>query len=144
MKDPRIELLRQVPLFAQLSAKQLDFVVTRVDEVDVAKGETLIREGDGNHAMHIIVEGEAQVTVAGTPRRVLGPGAFFGEISMMDRRPATATVTSLSPLRLLVLSHAQFRDAIKADLDLSMAVLATMAQRLRDDAETRGDSADVT
>lgn len=73
----------------------------------------------------------------------LGPGDYFGEISIFDRRPATATVTSTTPLQLLVLSLPQFRDAIKADPELSMAVLATMAERLRVDALARGQAEHV-
>ena len=140
MSDPRIERLRRVPLFSGLSQKHLAFVASRVDEVDLPAGKTFVTQGSGSHALHIIVDGEVDVTVDGAHRRTMGPGDFFGEISMFDRRPATATVTSVSPLRLLVLSHAQFRDAIKADPDLSMTMLATIAERLRADAMARGES----
>jgi CRP/FNR family transcriptional regulator, cyclic AMP receptor protein len=140
MADPKIEHLRRVPLFSALSGKQLAFVATRVDEVDLPAGRTLVMQGAGNHALHIITDGAVDVTVDGQRRRSLGPGDYFGEISMFDRSPATATVVTTSPLHLLVLSHAQFRDAIKADPELSMAILATMAERLRADAAARGEA----
>lgn len=129
MADPRIEHLRRVPLFSKLSRNHLAFVASRVDEVDVPAGKTLITQGVSNHSLHIVMDGELEVIVDGKHRRIMGPGEFFGEISMFDRRAATATVIANSPLHLLVLSHAQFRDAIKSDPDLSLAVLATMAER---------------
>jgi CRP/FNR family transcriptional regulator, cyclic AMP receptor protein len=140
MADPKVEHLRGVPLFAALTGKQLAFVASRVDEVDVPAGKTLVAQGAGNHSLHIVTAGEVEVTVDGQRRRSIGPGGYFGEISMVDRSPATATVTATSPLHLLVLSHAQFRDAIKADPDLTMAILTTIAERLRADAAARGEA----
>jgi CRP-like cAMP-binding protein len=65
------------------------------------------------------------------------PGDFFGEISMIDRGPGTATVTTLTDGRLFVMSHAQFRDVIKASDSLMEKVLLATGARLREDAFTR-------
>src|SRR5438270_6804777 len=92
MADARTELLRRVPLFSGLKRDQLSFVATRVDEVDIPAGRVLVTQGEPNHALHIIIDGEAEVSVDQKQRRSLGAGDFFGEISMLDRRPATATV----------------------------------------------------
>ena len=140
MADARIELLRRVPIFAGLKRDQLAFVATRVDEVDVPAGKVRVTQGEPNHALHIIVDGEAEVTVDQKPRRKLSAGDFFGEISMLDRRSATATVRAGGPLRLLVLSHSQFRDAIKGDPDLTMAMLTAMCERLESDAASKPES----
>jgi CRP/FNR family transcriptional regulator, cyclic AMP receptor protein len=140
MADSKIQHLRRVPLFSALPGKQLAFVASRVDEVHVPAGRTLVEQGAGNHSLHIIAEGEVEVTVDGRRRRSMGAGEYFGEISMLDRCPATATVTATSPVHLLVLSHGQFRDAVKADPELTMAILATIAERLRADATARGEA----
>ena len=79
------------------------------------------------------VEGEAAVDVSGKRRPTLKAGDFFGEISMLDRGLASATVTTRTPARLMVMSHAQFRDAIKASDSLLVKVLASMGERLRAD-----------
>ncbi len=81
----------------------------------------------------MLLEGQAEVKVDGKRRRLLGPGDFFGEISMVDRGLATATVTTLTDARLFVMSHAQFRDAIKANEGLMLKVLKAMGERLRAD-----------
>lgn len=140
MADPKIERLRRVPLFSQLSREQLAFVASRIDEVEVPAGKTLVTQGSSSYSLHVIVAGTVEVIVDGKTRRTIEPGGFFGEISMFERRNATATVKATGPLQLLIMSLAQFRDAIKGDPELSMAVLASMADRLRADAEARGES----
>jgi CRP-like cAMP-binding protein len=71
------------------------------------------------------------VTRAGKPVADLGPGDFFGEIGMLDNGPATATVVADGPGEAMVLSHVQFRDAIKGNDKLALQVLAAVAERLR-------------
>ncbi len=77
-----------------------------------------------------------QVTRAGKPAARLGPGDFFGEIGMLDGGSATATVVTDGPVEAMVLSHAQFRDAIKGNDTLALQVIAAMAKRLRADSRT--------
>jgi CRP-like cAMP-binding protein len=61
----------------------------------------------------------------------MAPGDFFGEIGMLDRGSATATVMTTQPTEALVMSHVQFRDAIKANDALALKVITAMAERLR-------------
>ena len=75
--------------------------------------------------------------VDGRRRRTLNRGDFFGEISMLDRGPATATVVASAPSRLMVMSHAQFRDAVKGNDELLSKVMAAMGERLRADMLAR-------
>ena len=92
----------------------------------------LDKESSGD-TFYVLLDGEAEVKVDGKRRRVLRPGDFFGEISMLDRGAATATVTTLTDARLFVMSHAQFRDAIKSSDQLMLKVLKAMGERLRED-----------
>jgi CRP-like cAMP-binding protein len=80
-----------------------------------------------------MLEGEAEVQADGKARPPLRAGSFFGEISMLDGGPATATVVTKTPARLMVMSHAQFRDAIKSNDQLLSIVLGAAADRLRRD-----------
>lgn len=137
MSDAKANALGHVPLFSGLSRKELDFLTSRTDEVRVDAGRTLIKEGQPSDAFYLLLEGEAKVEQHGRPRPALGPGSFFGEISMLDRGPATATVVTTKPSRLLVMSHAQFRDAIKANDHVLVQVLKVAAERLRRDAQER-------
>jgi CRP/FNR family cyclic AMP-dependent transcriptional regulator len=135
--DPKIEALKKVPLFSHVSEDELRFVGSHTDEIDVEATRTLIRQGQPGDTFYVLLDGGADVVIDGQKRRTLHAGDFFGEISMLDRGPATATVTTTTPTRLMVMSHSQFRDAIKGNPDLLTHVLAAVAERLRADALER-------
>jgi len=137
MADQKISALGRVPLFAHCTRKELAFIARKGDEIDVPAGKTLITQDRPSDAFYVQLEGESEVKIGGRRRRVMKPGDFFGEISMIDRGPGTATVTTLTPSRLFVMSHVQFRDAIKASDPLMVKVLMAMGQRLREDAASR-------
>jgi CRP-like cAMP-binding protein len=133
MEDHKIKALAQVPLFEHLTKKELEFIAREGDEVDIPAGKVLTREGRPGDTFYVVLDGEAEVTIGGKRRRVLKAGDFFGEISMLDRGLGTATVTTSTTSRMFVMSHAQFRDAIKASDGLMVKVLTAMGQRLRAD-----------
>jgi CRP-like cAMP-binding protein len=133
LSNPKVDALSRVPLFAKSAPKELEFLATRIDEVQVEAGRTLIRQGSPGDSFYLLLDGEAEVEVDGKARPPLGPGRFFGEISMLDRGPATATVVTKTPVRMMVMSHAQFRDAIKANDQLLSGVMSAAADRLRRD-----------
>ncbi|HXL77800.1 MAG TPA: cyclic nucleotide-binding domain-containing protein [Candidatus Eisenbacteria bacterium] len=141
MNDPKVDALSKVPLFASLSKHELGFVASRADEVDAPAGKFLTTQGEPGDTFYVLLDGEARVDIDGELRRTLVPGDFFGEISMLDRGLGTATITTTKPSRLLVMSHAQFRDAIKANDALLIKVLAAMGERLRADLAVRHEHA---
>ena len=137
MSNQKAEALGKVPLFSRCSRKELEFLASRTDEVEVKAKHTLITQGSPSDSFYVLLEGDATVNVDGHERPALHPGDFFGEISMLDRGPATATVVTATPVRAMVMSHAQFRDAIKSSDPLLSTVIAAMAGRLRRDALER-------
>ena len=134
MSDPKAEALSRVPLFSRLNRKELEFLASRTDEVDLKANHTLIKQGSPSDTFYVLLEGEATVDVDGEARPALRTGDFCGEISMLDRGPATATVVTTTPVRAMVMSHVQFRDAIKSSDPLLSTVIAAMADRLRRDS----------
>ena len=135
--DAKAKALGQVPLFEGLSARELAFVASRTDEVPVGAGRQLTRQGRPSNAFYVILDGEADVEIDGEARGKLKKGDFFGEISMLDRGNATATVTTSTPAKLMVMSHAQFRDVVKTSDPILVKVLAVMGRRLRSDLEAK-------
>jgi CRP-like cAMP-binding protein len=128
--DARIDRLRSVPLFASCTDKELSFIASRVDEVDIPAGQVLTKRGESGGDFFIILEGKAEVEAA-EGKRALGPGDFFGEIALLDNGPRTATVKAATPMRCLVLGHEQFRDVLHQNGDIAVKVLRAVTQRLR-------------
>jgi CRP-like cAMP-binding protein len=128
--DARIQRLRNVPLFGGCSEKELAFIASQVDEVDVQSGRVLCKKGESGGDFFVILEGKAEVDASGG-KRSLGPGDFFGEIALIDNGPRTATVTAATPMRCLVLGHAQFRDVLHQNGEIAVKILRAVTERLR-------------
>src|SRR5438046_10402081 len=134
-QDAKVKALSQVPLFEGCSARELGFIASRTDEAPVGAGRVLTEQARPGNSFYWILDGEAEVEIDGAKRGTLKKWDFFGEISMLDRGNATATVTTTKPSRLMVMSHSQFRDAVKASESIVVKVLAVMGDRLRSDLE---------
>src|SRR2546423_14561438 len=119
VQDPKFDRLAQVPLFARCSKHDLEFLASRVDEVSLKPGHTLIREGQPTDSFFIVMTGNVQVTRSGKPAARLGPGDFVGEIGMLDRGPATATVTAEGRVEAMGRSNARFAGVIKGNPTLA-------------------------
>jgi CRP-like cAMP-binding protein len=133
MADSKVEALKRVSLFSQLTPKELKFIASRADEVSAPAGRQLTRQGRPGDSFYVLLDGEVEVDVDGKKRANLKAGDFFGEISMLDRGVGTATLVTKTPVRMMVMSHAQFRDAIKTSDALLVKVLSAMGARLRAD-----------
>jgi len=128
--DARVERLRSVPLFASCSDKELAFIASRADEVDLPAGKVLTEKGQSGGDFFIILDGKAEVE-APQGKRTLGPGDFFGEIALIDNGPRTATVKTTTPMRSLVLGHSQFRDVLHQNGEIAVKILRAVTERLR-------------
>jgi len=129
---PSVDDLRRIPLFSRLSDVDLQFLATKLNEITVPPGTALITEGMGNHAFFLLADGEVDVFVGGTHRRILGPNDFFGEISMMVLNPATATVVTRTPVRAYVMSHMQFLE-VRVHQNVMLQLRWAMGDRLAAD-----------
>jgi CRP-like cAMP-binding protein len=122
--------MERVPLFQELTARELGRVAALADEIDLPEGRRLTKEGRTGKEFIIIVNGVADVTRRGKRINKLGPGDFLGEIALVTGRPRTATVTTRSPATLLVLSAQAFRGLLRKTPSMQAKVLSTLAARL--------------
>jgi len=134
--DKKVEELATVPLFDHVPRRVLEVIGANVDEVRVEAGETLIREGHRNDAFWIVMEGEADMTIGGRKHRDIGPRQFFGATSMLDGKPAVATVVSKTPMRAYVASAEQFR-ALEGNETIALRLFHYALERMREDLEGR-------
>jgi CRP-like cAMP-binding protein len=124
--------LSKIWLFSTSSAKDLRMVRKALEEVTVAPGRVLCEQGTIGREFFLIVKGEASVRRNGRKVTTLGPGDYFGELALLDRRPRSATVVSDTEMNLLVLGQRQFNGVLDAVPALSRKMLAAMATRLRE------------
>ena len=130
MAKPTPELLRKVPLFAGLDDKELESLADEFNERRFSSGDTVALEGEGGLMFFVVESGEATVEVHGEEVGKLGPGAAFGEIALIDRRPRTATVTARSDLRTYGLPVFVFRPFVEARPQVAWKLLEAMVDRL--------------
>jgi CRP-like cAMP-binding protein len=102
--------LRQLHVFDGLSRKQRRLLASRADELEVLPGKTLCSKGDLAHEFFVIEDGTAKVVRDGQYLDELGPGDFFGEMGLLEEAPRNADVIATTPVRLMVLSRAAFKD----------------------------------
>jgi CRP-like cAMP-binding protein len=129
-KSKKIELIKQVPLFSKLSRKGLEAVASSADEMDLPEGKALTKEGERGREFFVLLEGSADVTQKGKRIRRLGPGDFLGEIALVTKLPRTATVTTTSPTRALVLTDRDFNALLKRSPEIGQGVLEALGERL--------------
>lgn len=131
-RDAKVELLRGVSLFSACSKRELSRIASLADQIDVPKGKVLTREGEPGSEFFVVIEGQATVIVGKRGRIApLGPGASFGEMSLLDQGPRTATVEAQTDMQLLVLDARSFSSLLADVPSVARKVLAAMAGRLR-------------
>src|SRR5687767_8737981 len=121
--------LGDIALFSGLGRAALRLVGSVTTGIDGPAGTVWTTEGRPGLEVFVIVEGEASVSVGGEEVAVLGPGAVFGEMAVLDRAPRAATVTALTPMRVLVMSTSEFRSLLDRIPEIEDRVLAAKAYR---------------
>jgi CRP/FNR family transcriptional regulator, cyclic AMP receptor protein len=130
--DPSaVGALAATDLFGSLSKRSMAKVAAAARVVRHAAGEELTTEGAGGVAFHLITDGTASVSVRGAARRTLGPGEYFGEISLIDGKPRSATVTAETPLTTLSLVSWEFAPLLDEEPDVTKGLLLALCERLR-------------
>ena len=128
--NQKIDLIRKVPLFSRLSKSELRELAMLADEIDLRDGKELTRQGAAGREFFVLLEGTADVRKNGRKINSLGPGDFFGEIALVSREPRTATVTTSSPVRTLVITDRSFRRLLDESPQVKTKVMEAMAKRL--------------
>jgi CRP/FNR family cyclic AMP-dependent transcriptional regulator len=126
------ELLDRVDLFKGLGGVPLSAVADRAVEVEFPSGRAIARQGEVGTGFFLIVSGAAHVTRDGELIAVLGPGDFFGELSLLDQGPRVATVTADGPTVCLAIASWDFERLLEEQPRVAIALLRGVAGRLRD------------
>jgi CRP/FNR family cyclic AMP-dependent transcriptional regulator len=130
------EMLSRAPLFEALEEEGAKALRVGVVEVGLARGDRLFAEGDAGDRLYVILDGKIKLTRAAPDGRenllmVLGPGEMFGELSLFDPRPRTASAVAVTDARLAGLGHDYLRHWLTGRPDVALHLLRALAQRLR-------------
>jgi CRP-like cAMP-binding protein len=126
-----IEQLRAVPLFAALTDRDLRHVLESGKEVRFSAGQAVVEEDRSGVGFHLIVEGTAAVSVQGSQISHAGPGQYFGEMSILDGLPRSATVTAESDLVTFSIPSWSFNELLDRHTSMAKALLVEMSHRMR-------------
>jgi CRP-like cAMP-binding protein len=126
-----VEALSRVRLLAGVERRDLERLARSFRERRFDAGQVVTREGEEGSGFFVILEGAAEVSIAGEQRRTLGPGDPLGEMALIDRGPRSATVVASTNLVCLALTPWEFRAFVEEHPTVAWSLLEAMAQRLR-------------
>jgi CRP-like cAMP-binding protein len=125
------DALAQVPLLSALSRRHLHQLADVSQITAYRQGTSVIREGDLGSTLYVIVEGQAVVSRGGKRLTTLAPGDFFGEVSLLDGGPRTASVTAETRLSVVRLFRRPFYELVRTEPAIGVKVLSELAKRVR-------------
>lgn len=124
-------VIAAVPLFESLSKRHIKKIASLTSTEEYDAGATVIQEGEPGDSFYVTIMGQAKVVTGGRTLHRLIPGDHFGEISLLDGRPRSASVVAETPLSLLRLPRSSFLRIVREDADLARALLASLARMVR-------------
>src|SRR4051794_37662995 len=137
-------VLANVPLFAALDDDAAQVLSTALTTREVPRGHIVFSEGDAGDRLFVVLEGKVKISRTASDGRetllgVLGPGEMFGELSLFDPGPRTATASALTDARLLGLGHDDLTPWLTGRPEVALSLLQALAQRLRRTNEAMAD-----
>ena len=129
--------LKAVPFFTQLAEGEIDTLRSLAAEKHYPKNAVVLTEGEMGDSLYLIQSGKVKVFISDQEGRemilkILGPGDFFGEMSMIDKQPRSASITTLEPSVFLVLTHIAFEKCVEKVPRMATMVMRILAQRVRE------------
>ena len=136
MSISTLEVLRKVPLFATMREGDILAFAELVRERSFPKGSVIVFEDDPGDALYLVAKGQVKVVLIGEDGRevilsVLGEGNFFGEMSLIDEKPRSATVIAMVDSAVLVLRREDFQARLRTSPEIAIALLRELSRRLR-------------
>ena len=129
--------LREIALFSEMDEQEVAEIRAIMDEIKFKPGQTIVREGETGNLFYIITQGEVQVTIRDMDDKDvvlqdLGPGGFFGELSMLTSEPRSARVFAVTNVTVLALERDEFFAFLQKRPSAAIDVLIELGGRLHD------------
>lgn len=126
-----VRRLDGIELFTRCTPSDLKIVARHTETIHVEPGRVIVREGDEGDALFVLLSGTAEIERGGSVVAEIGPGAYFGELALLDPAPRAATVTATSDAELAVLGLRMFRVLLRDLPPLGAKLLGDLAARVR-------------
>jgi CRP/FNR family transcriptional regulator, cyclic AMP receptor protein len=126
-----VEVLREIPLFAGLSKRQVRRIANAARAQRFAPGAPIVRKGQRGETFFVILDGDATVQLSRGRSRRVGAGDYFGELALLDGEPRSATIVAKTPVLAMRLSRRRFHALLASDAQLAIELLKGITARLR-------------
>lgn len=141
----KILFLRNVSLFSTMPPEELGALAGIAEEIVFSAEQCIIEEGDMGDTMFLIVEGEVNVHRGGDSLAVLKSQDYFGEMTILDGEPRSASVTALQDCLLLRINQTDFQSIVRRHANVALSIIRTLTRRLREmDAGSKPDQGENT
>ncbi len=134
-----VQMLGAVPLFSGLEKKDLQTIAEVGREVMFEAGKTILKQGGPGLSFLLILEGKAEVRKKGKTVTSIGPGGFFGEMTVIDDKPRSADVVAIEPTRCLGVTAWSFTPMLRSNPSIAIEIIRELVRRLRQYEESPGD-----
>jgi len=133
-RDEKVRLISRVPLFAECSQAELARIAAIATQIELPRGEVLLKQGERADDFFVLVKGSADVRRGKVHLGTLKAGDFAGEIALLSDTPRTATVTTTSPVTALRATRKGFSELLKTSPAIQKKVLVALANRVAPDS----------
>lgn len=125
------DFLGRVPIFAGCNAEEIGQIASVAQDSFFQPGQIIVTQGTPGHAFYLILSGSVEILRDGTSLGAFGPGDFFGEMSLLDQAPRSATIRAIDPTSCLMLSSWDFKAVLERNPSIAIKLLEVLSRRLR-------------
>jgi len=125
------QFLARVPIFANCTAEEIGAIASVAQESGFGADQIIVTQGTPGQAFYLILSGRVEIIRDGQSLGSFGPGDFFGEMSLLDQAPRSATIKASEPTTCLMLSSWDFKALLEAHPSIAVKLLEVLSRRLR-------------
>lgn len=125
------EFMRRVPIFSKCTAGEIDAIASVAQEGYFHPGQIIVTQGAPGQAFYLVLSGRVEILRDGTSLGAFGPGDCFGEMSLLDSAPRSATIKAIDETACLMLSSWDFKALLERHPSIAIKLLEVLSRRLR-------------
>ncbi len=127
----KVLFLKSIDLFSQIPGEDLSQIAQITDEIRFEEGEEVFHEGDPGDTLYFVIDGRVRVHRSGVDIAVLGERQVFGEMSLLDSEPRSASVNAVTDLTLLKITRDDFNEILAEKGEIAQGIIKVLTRRLR-------------